>query len=414
MSDRFGARGSGGGNAFSRRRLLGAAGGVGLVAAGTAGFVALNGDDDGSRERGTARVTAPPPEGVLGANFNGDPSGMDFSQLREVSATWLRGFFAMPDAGKGPPADRPVIRTLLTASGRGYGTVLSLKFPFTRRPLPAAGSAALTAELERLDKVLPIVLDRVDILAIGNEPFIETRMEDRDARLNVFYETVARHVIAYRAEHFGNRCRTRLYMGALNRLDLPRGRTPAVERWMGFVRDTPSIEGVDIHPHLPSPGAGQRYLDYVLPRMRPEQRFLATEFSLVLLWKKHLSDLVPDAFAERYPGHRGMPVWMVVRNAIDQPFTQRKWDDFLAACPWFQAGKDFLRDQVEGFRRTGRLAVATYGVAQDAAMVRDFGPESTPWLFNSLFCPYTVLPGTGGLPGRNRTWTDAFRALQRT
>jgi hypothetical protein len=81
--------------------------------------------------------------------------------------------------------------------------------------------------------------------------------------------------------------------------------------------------------------------------------------------------------------------------------------------PWFQANSDFLRDPVQSFRRTGRLAVATYGIGQDAAMVRDFGPGSTPWLFNSLFCPYTVQPGADGLPGRNRTWTEAFRALQR-
>jgi hypothetical protein len=272
----------------------------------------------------------------------------------------------------------------------------------------------MTAELERLDKVLPIVLDRIDILTIGNEPFIESRMADRGDRLNDFYETVAQHVIDFRAKHFGARCKTRLYMGALNRLHRLGGRTPAVERWMRFVRDTPAIEGVDIHPHLPFSGAGQRYLDYILPRMRSGQRFLATEFSLVHLWKEHLSDPVPGAFAETYPMHRGMPVWKVVRSAIDRPFSQRKWDDFLVASPWFQANRNFLRDQVESFRRTGRLAVATYGVTQDAAMVREFGPESTPWLFNSLFCPFTVRPGTDGLPGRNRAWTDAFRALQHT
>ncbi|GAA2162162.1 hypothetical protein [Actinomadura napierensis] len=396
------------GTGISRRGLLGA---VGLAAAGAAGCGAPAGDGGGSPQAG--HVTAPPPEGVLGANFNGDPSTMTFAELQAVSATWLRGFFPMPDAEQGPPEGRPAIGALLTAAGRGYGTVLSLKFPFDRRPLPVPGSTAMAAELQRLDKVLPVVLNRVDILAIGNEPFIETRAADRGDRLNDFYETIARHVTAYRAEHFGDKCKTRLYMGALNHLDRPAWRTPAAERWMRFVRETPSIDGVDIHPHLPAPAAGQRYLDYVLPRMRPEQRFLATEFSLVLLWKKHLSDPVAPAFADRYSVPRGTPVWRVLKNAIDHPFPQRQWDDLLAMSPWFAAHRTFLWEQMDRFRRTGRLAVATYGVGQDAAMVRDFGPDKTPWLLNSLFCPYTVQP-SGGLPGRNRAWTDAFRALQHT
>jgi hypothetical protein len=113
---------------LSRRWFLGAAGGVGLAAAGAGGVVALNGDDE-AQQKGAARVTAPPPEGVLGANFNGDPSGMGFAELREVSATWLRGFFPVTDAAPGALANQPAVRTLLTAAGQGYGTVLSLKFP---------------------------------------------------------------------------------------------------------------------------------------------------------------------------------------------------------------------------------------------------------------------------------------------
>jgi hypothetical protein len=86
--------------------------------------------------------------------------------------------------------------------------------------------------------------------------------------------------------------------------------------------------------------------------MRADHSFLATEFSLVLFWKKHLSDAAPPEFTRRY------------------------------------------------------------GMAQDSAMVKDFGPESTPWLLNSLLCPYTVQRGQDGRIGENRTWADEFRALQ--
>lgn len=410
--------GSGSSGGLSRRRLLGISGAAGLMAVGAAATPALASSggpkalQSRTGEQGAARVTAPPPQGVLGANFNGDPRIVNFAELRDVSATWLRGFVPMPDTEKGDPAEHPNIRKLLRAGAQGYGTVLSLKFPYTKKPIPTPGSPAMKAEIKRLDKVLPAVMGKVDILAIGNEPFIESRAEDQDDRINVFYETIARHVIAFRDKQAGASAKTQLYMGSLNRLDLPDWRTPATARWMTFVHDTPALMGVDIHPHLPERGADQKYLDYILPRMRPDQKFLATEFSMVLFWRKHLKDDISTEFADRYHVRRGTPVWKVIKQAIDHPFTQSKWDDFLAMSPWFDSNRNYMREQMETFRRTGKLAVATYGVGQDAAMVEDFGPKSTPWLLNSLFCPHTVQRGEDGLPGRNRTWTDQFRALQ--
>jgi hypothetical protein len=409
--------GSGPSSLFSRRRLLGLSGAVGLAAMGatlTGCGQSQGGPGPASANESAAeptRVTAPPANGVLGANFNGDPRSMNFAELQNVSATWLRGFIPTSDVDQDAPENQPPIQTLLTASGSGYGTVLSLKFPYFNQPIPTPGSPAMATELGRLDKVLPVVMNKVDILGIGNEPFIETQRKDWD-RINAFYETLAQHVIDYRDKHFGTTCKTQLYMGALNHLDQPDWRTPATERWMTFVRNTPSIAGTDIHPHLPEPGADQAYLDYVLPRMRADQKFLATEFSLVLFWQKHLNDPVSTEFAARYGVQRGVPVWQVIKDAIDHPFPQQKWDDFLAMTPWFEGNKNYLQDQVQKFRKTGRLAVATYGVGQDAAMVDKFGPKSTPWLLNSLFCPHTVQPGRDGLPGRNTTWVDEFRALQ--
>ena len=83
-------------------------------------------------------------------------------------------------------------------------------------------------------------MNKVDILAVGNEPFIETRAQDH-GRLNAFYEALARHVIDYRNKHYGAKSRTRIYMGALNHLDLPAWRTPAAERWRRGFR----VAGVD-------------------------------------------------------------------------------------------------------------------------------------------------------------------------
>jgi len=100
--------------------------------------------------------------------------------------------------------------------------VLSLKFPYFDEPIPVPGTSAMAAAQRRLAAVLPVVIGKLDIVAIGNEPFIECEARDRDsARLSVFYETMARQAIAYRRQQGDAGARTRLYMGALNHLELP-------------------------------------------------------------------------------------------------------------------------------------------------------------------------------------------------
>ncbi|MDA3629353.1 hypothetical protein OU415_28260 [Saccharopolyspora sp. WRP15-2] len=341
---------------------------------------------------------------------------MTFGELETAGATWVRGFFAMPDADEGEPGEAPAISTLLQASARGYGTVLSLKFPsFPERgkPLPRPGTDAMNAELRRLDQVLPAVLDEVDVLVIGNEPFIECPHDDwNNGAINAFYEAVADHVIEYRAAHFPGGCRTALYMGALNHLEGPGWTGAGTERWMTYVRDTPEIEGTDIHPHVASLADSDAYLDYVLPRLGPDKKFLVTEFSLVQLWEEHLTDRVAAEYAAKYGVPPGTRVWQVIKKALDEPFPQDRWYDFLRTSPWFENNKDYLRDQVRKFRATGKLAVATYGIGQDTAMSSDFGPGKKPWLLNSLFASRSVQPLPDGTPAPNYAWLDEFKALQ--
>jgi hypothetical protein len=391
---------------LSRRRLL-VASGAALVAAGCT-----------SRGKPPASLVSPasPADevgGALGANFNEDADSVTFDELRHLAAGWLRGFVPMHQINADASQQRAV-RKLLAARHHGYGTVLSLKFRYNQQALPRSGSSAMAEELARVDKVLHVVLDSVDVLAIGNEPFIESRPRDRrSGALNAFYENVAAHVIAYRKKHFPSSCRTRLYMGALNHLDQPGERTEATDRWLSFTRRTPEIEGVDIHPHVDAPEGVQAYLDYVLPRLRSDQKFLVTEFSLVNLWKQHLSDAIPAQFARRYRLPSDTPVWKVIREALEHPMPEKKWRDFLSMSPWFEDNKHFLREQVGHFRDTERLAVATYGVAQAAAMAGDFGPNKQPWLLNSLYASRTVERRQDGLPAHNYGFFDDFRALQR-
>ncbi|NIK61064.1 hypothetical protein [Kribbella shirazensis] len=385
-----------------RRRLAALVGALVLVSGGTVAAAAA-----------PASATTPLPAlGALGANYNENLDQLNYRELRTARASWVRGFYALPEADAVPPENSPTLGVIRDAHARGYKTVLSLKFPKAGTSFPRPGSAELTAELARLDRVLPLVLGTVDIVTIGNEPFIESLPAERDERLNDFYEAVARHVIAARAKLCPQNCATHLYMGALNRLDLAQNRTPAVERYLRFVRETPELEGVDLHPHVADQAAIQDFLDYTLPRLRPEQTFLVTEFSLVWYWQQHLTDRIPATFAERYGYAADTQVWQVIGDAIQQPFPSAKWNELLAASPWFESKKHFLRDELERFRATGRLAVATYGFRQIPSMTAGWSATKAPWLLNSVFAPLTVRPRGDGMSVPGYAWIDDFRALQ--
>lgn len=351
-------------------------------------------------------------QSVLGANYNEHFEDVDYRDLEQAGLDWVRIFLAMPQLDRGSAEDHGAVRTILDLADNGYETMLTLKWPYHRMDFPALGTDRYSRELARLDELLPQVIGKVDMLVIGNEPYIESREVDRDLDLNAFYEAMAERVIAYRRVHCAHPCKTRLYMGALNRLDLLKNQTESTERWMQFVRDTPEIDGVNIHPHIPHLQASQPFLDYILPRMRPEQTFTVTEFSLIWWWERNMTEPVSPAYAQKYGVDPATQNWQVVRAALEAPVPKQQWDDFLALSPWFESHKHYIRDQMQIFRDTGRLAVATYGFKQGSSMARNFGPRSTPWLINSVFAGRTIEPGADGRAQPNYAWIDDFRALQ--
>ena len=352
-------------------------------------------------------------QGALGANYNEHYEDIDERDLEKADARWVRLFLTMPDLEKVAAAEHGAVKTILDMGNRGYETILSLKFPRNRRDFPKPGSADMQHELAWLDRVLPLVVGKVDILVIGNEPYIESRREDRDLDLNIYYEALAKRAIAYRKANCTTSCKTRLYMGALNRLDLAENRTPSTERWMAFVKATPEIDGVDIHAHLPEMEGTKAFVDYILPRMRPDQNFLVLEFSIVRWWERHMHDPIPAAYAARYGVPRDTRNWEVIKAALGSPFPKARWDDFLSQSPWFENYKHYLRHQMQIFRATGRLAVATYGFKQGSSMGRNFGPKSTPWLLNSVYAGRTIAPNPDGSAAFNYAWIDDFKALQK-
>ncbi|MER5437432.1 hypothetical protein [Streptomyces sp. NPDC002790] len=413
----------------SRRMLLGVTGSAFLAAAcspfsndpkpaGAKSSPSKSASESVEGKAAAGKLPGGAPDGALGVNFNEDPAGLGAPQLKALSATWVRGFVPMtPGDLDGDVTQQRAVKALLAAHGDGRKTILSLKFPYllgpTKGPLPAPGSPELKDLLALVDRVLAAVLGKVDILTIGNEPFLETLKEERNETLNVFYEALARHVIAYRKQHGGAGSGTSLYMGALNNLDDPAARTPATERWLRFVNKTPEIDGVDIHPHVTSLQNAAKYINYVVPTLRSDQRFLATEFSLVEFWKGHMHDLVSPTFAKRYHLDSQQQVWQVIGDAIEQPFTQQKWNDFVSMTQWFDSSRNYLTEQMKAFRDTGKLAVATYGGLQIESMASGWDGDKMPWILNPLYANRTVRRGEGGTLGRNVSF-EQFRALQKT
>lgn len=398
------------GGPLPRRRMLGlSATAIGLAAAGAAGCSAA-GASAPAGNTAAPRVTAPPPVGVLGANYNQNLDAIDSAELEKVSATWLRAFYPMQNAEHGDVAGQAGMRKLTAAIQQGYGTVLSLKFVYDNG-LPAPGSAAMSTAIARLDKVLAVVMGKVDIIVVGNEPFFECG--GNTTNLNEFYEALTQHTIEYQRNHPGPGKRTQIYLGALTHLENPKKSwIPQIDRWLDFVRGNQAVAGTDCHPHVASLGDCRKYLDYVVPRLRQDQKFLATEFSLVKLWKQHFTDPISTPFADKYRIPRGTRVWQVAAEASKHPFPQEQWNDFLLSNPWFAGNKQCMADMMSAFRENDRCAVAAYGITQDTGAVSDIGPDKAPWMFNSIFCPYTVQRGADGLPGQNITWRDEFRALQ--
>lgn len=396
----------------SRRRLLALAPAAVAASLGAAGCDAGTGTSGGSTTPSpSTRVSPAPATGVLAANVNQNLDHIDVDQLTAAAASWVRGFLTVTAGAPSQLASDPGLAKLLSAAKRGYGTVLNLKFQYRHAPLPAPGTPAMRDVLARLDSVLTATMGRVDALVVGNEPFFETRPADRASpRINRFYEALAGHVVGYRRRHGATR--TKIYLGALTSLDDPAGRTPRARRFVTFAHRTEGIAGIDIHPHVAAADDVARYLDYVVPALRADQRFLVTEFSLVLLWKQHLRDPVDAGWARRHKVAAGTPVWRAIADTIRHPVDETTWTDLLRSSPWFADNRTFLGDQLSRFRRTGKLAVAAYGISQDLPMTRHFGPDSHPWLLNTVFCPETCTPERNGLPGRNLTWYEQFRAAQ--
>jgi hypothetical protein len=349
---------------------------------------------------------------ALGVNYDQFLPSIREQELNQVDAIWLRGFLDMHLLADQDPSQNPNIQAILEASGHGHHTILNLKWNYHKLPFPKPNTPAMTEELERLNRLLPVVMGKVDMLVIGNEPFIETQADQNGQPLIVFYETMAKDVIDYWRSHPEAARATQLYMGAFTRLDLPQNRTPAVQQMLRYIASHPELSGPDLHMHMPDFAACQTMLSYVLPWLRPDQKFLVTEFSLVLLWQQHLKDTVSPDFTSRYNLPTPLKVYQFINLALQNPVPDAEWQDFLMSSPWYMAHRQFLLNAYNLYRGTGRLGVADYAMIQTWTEGRQFTADTVPWVLNALFASATVMPATNGSGFENFPWAEEFTKLQ--
>src|SRR3546814_10225711 len=95
-----------------------------------------------------------------------------------------------------------------------------------------------------------------------------------------------------------------------------------------------------------------------ISRMRPEQKFIVTEFSLVWWWQRNMKGVVNPAFADKYQAPLNAQNWQIIKAALETPFPKEQWDDFLRMSPWFENRTHYVANQMKMFRAPGRLAVA--------------------------------------------------------
>lgn len=351
--------------------------------------------------------------GALGANYNEQLTWIDHGELQRVGAQWIRGFIDMHQFDNVHPDQDRNLKVLLQARDAGFKIILSLKWAYAESDFPTTGSAELADELQRLGRLLPVVMGHVDILVIGNEPFIEVKPNQAGEPLNVFYEKMADAVIGFRNTHREMPSPTRLYMGALNRLDLPVKRTPAVERMLRFIASRRELDGVDLHLHLPTLTAHKAMLDYALPRIRSDQAFLATEFSMIWHWKKHTTDTVSGHFCSKYGCPSGTKAHQVISSAMQNPMPYAQWEEFLRHEPWYIQFQHFIRDAMTLYRATGRLDVATYSFCPMRQRKRPLLATDTPWMLSGVYAPSTVQVQPDGSRYENFPWAEEFRRVQR-
>ena len=325
----------------------------------------------------------------VGVNFNESLfHAEDLTKLARTKTTWARGFLDFfkyyEDQDRLTNANDQ-LEDFLNLKSAGYKTILSIKWNFHNKSYPDSTSAEIEDYNEFLQQILDRVWGKIDIVVVGNEPFIESMNNDeRNTRLAPFYQYMCNRVNEYRT----GKENIPIYFGAFNRLYDNFRDTEGVIQMLDYVKETPWIEGIDLHIHHKNNNEIVSMYSYADARIRDDQKILMTEFSIVFWWQDHIRELIPAEFASKYGYSAEMLVHQYISHALNDRRPKEEWDDFLSMCSWFEERKHYLWDVYELLLQYESFNVATY--SYEISWGNYFDGNSVPWLLNNLIAAVTV------------------------
>jgi hypothetical protein len=343
----------------------------------------------------------------LGVNFNGFTGRIDIEDLDRTQTTWMRVFINYFEYKEGrlDINNNPGLAKLEAAKAAGYKVILSLKFDFTNRDFPV-GTKAIDDDLSYVKVILDRLYDDADIIVAGNEPFIESKPDQRDSRLVDYYKRAARAVLTY-----PDKRKVPIYIGAFNRLWLASEQTQTVNDYLTFARESEWIAGADLHIHHDDINHITAAMSFVDDRLRSDQKMLITEFSLMRHWKNNLGRTIPAILNTQYGRPAHWKVFEYLNYALTSPVSRPEWVAFLQNSPWFENRKHYLANAWMRFNAFPKFKVATYGMYQTHA--GPFTINTDPWILNPLYASQTVVKNpTTGLNQFHYSFIDDFRAIQ--
>ncbi|HEU4962097.1 MAG TPA: hypothetical protein VFT56_17035 [Sphingomonas sp.] len=306
--------------------------------------------------------------------------------------------------GSSTVATDPDLMGLVNAHNDGFKVILNLKYNFTGSDFPSDPNSQAFLDLrafttQLLDQVFP----SVDIIVVGNEPFIESDPADRDNDLVLFYKHMANHVITYNRSSGRN---IPLYVGAFNNLQKPDWETQPAKDLIAYARNTPGVTGIDLHLHTASVAEMQQAIDWAKGQLGSGKAIISTEFSIKNYFKNQLGKTIDPTFAAQYDVDPSWKVYQYLNYSLQNPRPRPEWVDFLKGSDWFMSHHLALENADTLFDSEG-LVIATYSLRQSQSSI---GPTTDPWMLNALYCNRSCVPNpTTGLPQFNYQWIDSFR-----
>lgn len=351
------------------------------------------------------------PAQAVGVNFNGQFNFIDYENLKRTQTSWVRGFIDFFQFYEEPEKLKNDQRLLkyLDLKSNGYKTILNIKWNFRNRSFPEVGSQEMEAYKAFLNKLLQKVWNKTDIIVVGNEPFIESKREERNSGLVAFYIEMAKEVNRYRE----GKNHVPIYLGSFDNMYLERKRIEGVQELLAFAKNQSWLAGISLHIHHAALGQVSKAMDYVHDKIRNDQKILITEFSLMKHWRFKMEETIPAMFAEKYGRDKSEMNYQYIDYALKNPVPREEWVDFLSNSYWFENRKPYLWNVYQLFKSYEKFHVATYAIRQSYPFNKDFTSNTDPWVLNGLFANRTVQPDPEtGLKQFNYALIDKFIAIQ--